>query len=224
MANQGCIVVIRSLSLGKINPRASSATLALRIEEVSRSLIINAVHAESSGASTADAVFFRDHCEALVILTRRIAAYQSIHEWFWKTAFPDIKPVPSRSMLWKTILKLAHEDNAPLLTVASVVRETIRTGAIREMAGSVSVNDMPFWIRRLGLDSEVMVRKAVVFTPELSPLDLDIHPMLVSFLKEWGFRDPRSFWLVAVAFLIRKIIDYRSLRFFRKSKIMAGTV
>lgn len=205
VAEQGRLVVIRRLALGRIGPHASSAELALQIERLSRHLVLYALPADSPAAATAEAVSFRDYPEAVILLARRVAARQSIHEWFWRAVFPEWKAGPTLTATWSSLLELAHHQLAPLPTVAAVVREALRAGAGVELAAGVSAARVRVWLWRLGLDPSAALTRAKFASRELlSQSDSDIRSVLNSCLTEWGARDLRSFWFTAISMLIAR--------------------
>jgi hypothetical protein len=203
-ADQGRLVVIRRLDLGRINPNAVSSTLALRIEQVSRSVVMNAQRADSPFAATASAVVFRDYTEAAVLLTRRVAAHQSAYEWFWQAVFPEWKSVTSQSESWKLLLDIAHKQEAPVLTVTSVVHEVLKAGACAEMAENVSEANAAVWLRQIGLGPSEKSTHSQPMEQEYQFAGPVIHAVLKSYIVKWGYRDLRSFWLTSIGMLIAR--------------------
>jgi hypothetical protein len=196
-AGQGRLVVIRRLALGRIDPAAGGASLALRIEQVAHALISQAVPADSPQAPTASAVWFRDTAQALVLLARRVALNQESREWFWSAAFPaGLLPQRSGPAAWRAILDLAHDQPAPLPTVAAVVREAVRTGVGVEILAAVSPVGLRQWLWRLGLDPSVTTAPGAA--RELPPPPALFKPVLDTALVTWGADDPRTFWFTAI--------------------------
>ncbi len=201
-ADQGKVVVIRRLALGRIEPCASSASLSLAIEEATRSLALQAVPADSPAAPTADVVVFRDCIQALVLLARRVASRQSAHEWFWKAVFPDWKPGSSRPVLWQSLLEVAHHQTAPAAAVTGVMQEAIKTGTTREMVADVSIANVRVWLWLLNLDPSAPPSQMESISRELFAANALMPRTIESCLSEWGFDDLRSFWLTAMSMLI----------------------
>src|SRR5512137_1184986 len=72
--DDGRLIVVRSLALGTIDSRGSSASVALALEQSWRRLAAWAVHAEDPAAPHQPAVYFRDRAEALTLLAVRLAS------------------------------------------------------------------------------------------------------------------------------------------------------
>lgn len=204
VAEQGRLVIIRRLNLGKIDPHVSSASLALQIEKIASSAMLNVVSANSPQATNATAVSFNDYTEALILLIRRIAVHQAIREWYWYLLFPELKNGYSRSSLWQILLIRAHNQPAPLKTVATVVNEAFKAGCGNEIIAVISSYEIESWLYLLGLDSKVEGSKVRVAGNELDFADPVILSSLYSCLENWGTEDLRSFWLTAIVLLIAR--------------------
>ena len=75
---------MRSLNLGRIDPRRSSVAVALRIE--AELAAHPPVHAAEDAAAHAHIVYFRDEIEPYALLIERILRARPAAEWFWPRA------------------------------------------------------------------------------------------------------------------------------------------
>jgi len=105
---RGQMLVVRNLPLGRISARASSTTLALRLEQVLRELIVSAVPFHLPSAQSANAVFFPDHAEAIARLARLHARGVAAKEWFWPAVAPAWASGLSRGDRWLSLLDAAQ--------------------------------------------------------------------------------------------------------------------
>src|SRR5688572_6034889 len=85
-ADDGRLVVIRQLALGRISLRASAATLALQIERAAREVWSEAVSYDLPSAAAARVIVFPDRARPIVALARLHARAEPSDHWFWRAA------------------------------------------------------------------------------------------------------------------------------------------
>src|SRR5688572_20562860 len=69
-ADEGRLVVIQRLALGRISTRVSAASLALHIERLTRDALSGAVSYDRPAAARAPVIAFRSRGDAIVALSR----------------------------------------------------------------------------------------------------------------------------------------------------------
>lgn len=149
-SDSGRLLLIRRLSLGIINPRASPASIALLVEKAAKAAEGNAVEAESRRASEADVVAFRSRGEALLAAARRVAARLPTHEWFWTAAFPGWVHQAPTARAWFSILELAQPLPESTLIAAQIVAIAAETGNLRELASALPRGIGQRWLAKAG--------------------------------------------------------------------------
>jgi hypothetical protein len=198
-ANQGRIVIIRKLALGRIASDSSSNSIALRVEQRVRYLITSAVSANSPSAALADAVSFRDFSEAVILCSRRIIARQNLDEWFWSNLFPSLNSGKSPGELLCLLIDSIHARPEPLQTVAAVMREAIRACTVSEVFPFITETKVRQWLWSEGLNPFVDDLQQKSDSPDVH---IKLISMVITHLNKWGITDVRSFWLAAVLIAI----------------------
>ena len=196
-ADASRVVVIRSLSLGRIRADASPAQLALTLEQRVWELEASAVHALDPGAPAARAVYFRDAGEAHLLLARCIARGDQTGAWFWRSAVPAWTPGSSPASAIRDIIdSAACQDAAPLVTV-SIVRTVADTGA-GDLLAAVTGRDASRWIGAYGW--RTFPAPVAPAAPPAVPVPL--LEMLARWVPRWGgAADARARWLAALAII-----------------------
>lgn len=92
LEDDGRVLIIRSLALGRLSPHASSMEWSRRVEQCVRGVRSAAVWAGTPGAANADAVWFPNAIELWVALALRAARNAPCPEWFWPPAAPGWSP------------------------------------------------------------------------------------------------------------------------------------
>jgi len=202
-ADQGELLVVRKLSLGRISPFASSATLALQLELAMRGARLSAVHFASSAAPSANAVIFPSRAEALAALARSHARRIEPGEWFWSAAVTGWAAPLSRPARWRLLLAAAHELPEAAVASARIVREALRAGVEDELLNALPPGQGAPWLQLEGWTWP---------PPACSPDDLEIagretqspswmvrhHEVLEQGERAWGRNSDRLAWLATV--------------------------
>src|SRR5688500_13761332 len=92
VVDDGRLVLVRSFRLGRIGlaDRAVSRAAA----SAWRAIRESARHGGTSGAESANCVWFNDHTEARALLMRELARGRTPFAWFWALAVPDWRGEP----------------------------------------------------------------------------------------------------------------------------------
>lgn len=149
-ADEGRLVVIQRLALGRIARGASPTTLALLIERATREAMADAVVYDLPPADTANAVAFRDRGEAIAALAERHARELFTGHWFWPAVVPGWDSGLPRAERWRLLLDVAHGMPAAPLVVAAVVHRAFSAGRQHEMLACIPVGGGAGWLRALG--------------------------------------------------------------------------
>ncbi len=199
-ADQGRLVLIRRLALERVDPRASSATLALEVERAARLAVAAAEPADSPAAAQADAVIFGDRAEAVVLVARRVARRQRTDEWYWPAALPGWHAAQSRSDTWAWLLTLAHSQPASAVTACAVVREALSAGAADELASSLPPQAGAIWLRAAGWEP-IPTRDPL---PSRELVAIPHAQFLRAWVTRWGPQDDRSLWLATILVVLAR--------------------
>ncbi|HEY6170104.1 MAG TPA: hypothetical protein VI454_18870, partial [Verrucomicrobiae bacterium] len=141
LGDEGRVVVIRSLHLGRLSPHASATEWSLRLEQHVRAAQTAAVFAETSAAISADAVWFPNEIELWVALALRAARGAPLHEWFWGPAATGWSPrLTAPEMLRLAFQRIAAAGGWPATFV--LARRLVRIGVLAPLLRSLSAEDV----------------------------------------------------------------------------------
>ncbi|MDZ4797560.1 MAG: hypothetical protein SGI92_05315 [Bryobacteraceae bacterium] len=210
-ADSAAVLFIRRLSLGRIRPRDTSATLALRIEDQMRLAGRTAVHASRPGAEMSAAVYFRDALEPYVILALEIALGRAPTAWFWARAVPAWRPdMPSsaglRTVLGALLVKARAESGAvgARLAMAEVTAALISAGRMDQLAEMLAEPDGSALLASSGWSrKDAATHPGVPAIAGKTPTEAVALPtawtvVLRRWAAQWGPTDDRTLWLAAV--------------------------
>lgn len=207
-AETGRVVVIRRLPLGRLPPHLSSTALALRLEQATRALALQALPAGSPAAAQAEAVAFADRTEVLARLLDRLLRHAPLSEWFWRAALPDWNPRGSRleSIAW--VLDQAHALPEAAVSIGALLASILTSPAAPDLITAVPRGQGRRWLRRLGFSPSAT---PPAFISDQAPSEVTSppapHPSLTllreasPILAAWGQADDRSQWLATVLLL-----------------------
>ena len=200
--DDGRLIVVRSLALGTIDSRGSSASVALALEQGWRRLAASAVHAEDPAAPHQPAVYFRDRAEALTLLAVRLAAGRDARAWFWPLAVPGWRPGVPAGDASRLVLAAALDGAVPAAALLSLVAALLDRGALSPLLAALRPGDGPALLAALGLTRPARPasgRAADLILPPLTPAWTSI---LARWVRAWGAQDARSAWLAALALAV----------------------
>ena len=104
----GRVYCFREVSVGNLSTRASRQAWTDAFQAVFEGLASHAIHGSDHRADSANAVFFRNHQEALEILLGRLLLRNPADQWFW----PQVTGTgseSSRADKFLAILERLHE-------------------------------------------------------------------------------------------------------------------
>jgi hypothetical protein len=192
------VVVIRTLRLGRIPSDASSAQLALAVEQRLWQLGASAVHALQTGAADAGIVYFRDAAEAHALLASRLAAGVAPTEWFWRVAVPAWTADRSRDDALRDVLEAIASQAAAPLIAAEVIRHVSSSGAGDVLCAAIHREDAARW---LAVYPWKFVAAAATGPVQVDRVTVALERLLDRWVAAWGGDDPRSLWLAAVSLI-----------------------
>ncbi|WP_437723465.1 hypothetical protein [Sorangium sp. So ce861] len=202
-ADRGRLYVVRRLSLGAIDPARPPAAIAMAIERRFEALRATAVHADESGAASAEAVYFHDDVEPSVLLARRVAAQQAASAWFWPLAVRGYAPALPASKALEIALARALETPAGAAAVVRMTAE-LDEAALDALCGALRPGTGEALLLRCGWGVPPAVARgldrSVPAAPGEGPRLAPPWPgVLRRWVARWGAADARAVWLAAVA-------------------------
>ena len=199
-ASSGQVLVVRRLPLGRLSANASSATLALLIEQAMREVRMQAVCFDSPAAKQANAIVISGQAEAIARLARLHARGEVATEWFWTAIVPAWRAGLSRGERWLTLLQAAHDLPEAPLAVAMIVKEAVEAGAENELLCSLPPGRGREWLQVAGWSLAPEADEAA------SDLALNArHETIVRrWAHRWGPRSRRLSWLAVTLAVAEK--------------------
>jgi hypothetical protein len=195
----GRLVLVRSLDVGRIHPRAAPSTLALAIERRLREVELTAVHAEDSSAPAASAVWFRDAAEACALLAVRLAAGAPVDAWFWPSAVPGWRAGMDVGEGIRLALRAAAESPQGAAAVAEMLRVALDRGA----ADRLLLTTLPTIASGL-LHAYGWTSLDAGDADRAEPVPSAWRPLLARWIGTWGVDDVRSRWLAATVLVAER--------------------
>jgi hypothetical protein len=194
VAEQGRLVVIRRLALGRISTRASPATLALLVERAVREATAQVSPFDLSTATNANAVMFPGRFEALLHLARLSGRGERMEEWFWPAVVPGWQPGLPRADRWSFLLETAHTLPEAARAAAAVVNEAITGGRENEWLSTLSPGIGLEWLQREGW--ERLAPATAGLAARTSPIRRT--EVIQCWQEVWGPVDDRLVWLATM--------------------------
>jgi hypothetical protein len=197
-ADGGWLWLVRSLSVGRINPKGSSASLALHIEQQVRQWGLLAFHGSDPAAETAAVVYFRSALEAHIVLAQRLSRSQPTNAWFWSLAVPGWQPQQTLDVALRQILYDAFSLPGGVVAVAELLGVLVQERTGDRLLASLTPQDGRQLLQACGWQA------SPTLNPErFPPLDLPLawRLTLAEWLSTWGPADERVLWLGAIALI-----------------------
>jgi hypothetical protein len=195
-ADGGWLWLVRSLSVGRIDPRDSSASLALAIERQLAQLGALALHGSDPGADTAPVVYFRTSLEAPILLALRLYRGEPVHGWFWPVAVPAWQPGTAAEQTLRQILRGTFLLPGGVAAVAQFVQALVLAQAGAYLMASLGPQDGPLLLQACGWAAAAAGPASGGRTAELPA---PWPSTLLDGIGQWGAGDGRTLWLVAMA-------------------------
>ncbi len=200
--DDGRLVVVRSLALGKIDSRGSPASVALALEQSWHRLAAAAVHAEDPAAPHQPAVYFRDRAEALALLAGRLAAGCETGAWFWPLAVPGWRSGMAASDALRAVFVAALQGESPAPAVLGLAAALHDRGALSALLATLRPGDGPALLAALGLTWPASPHPNRAVDASLPPLSPAWIAVGTRWVQAWGALDGRSVWLAALSLAI----------------------
>ena len=195
-ADGGWLWLVRSLSVGRIDPRGSSASLALTIERQLAQLGALALHGSDPGAESAPVVYFRTSLEASILLALRLCRGEPIQGWFWSVAVPAWQPGTPPEQALRQILRGTFLLPGGVAAVAQFVQALVLAQAGPYLLASLSPQDGPPLLQACGWAAAAAGASRGGSSTELPA---PWPSTLLDGICQWGAGDGRTLWLVAMA-------------------------
>ena len=204
--DDGRMIIIRSLPLGRLSLQASATEWSRRVEQRAREAKVRAVFAESPAAAGADVVWFPNAIEVWTSLAVRTARGLPCLEWFWRTAAngwnPHAEPAATLRQAFQRVIALGGLPASFLLG-----RRLAAERMLLPLLRAFTVEDVRPWLptpefdRPIDIDSGVLPVNSTR-TESPPPVPLWPHPwesIAVHYLREFPRPDVRLLWLAATA-------------------------
>ena len=195
-ADGGWLWLVRSLSVGRIDPRGSSASLSLTIERQLAQLGALALHGSDPGAESAPVVYFRTSLEASILLALRLCRGEPIQGWFWSVAVPAWQPGTPPEQALRQILRGTFLLPGGVAAVAQFVQALVLAQAGSYLMASLGPQEGPLLLQACGWAAAAAGPASSGRTAELPA---SWHSTLLDGICQWGAGDGRTLWLVAMA-------------------------
>lgn len=156
-ADDGRLILARSLRLGRIDPGARGASRAAAAAW--RDLIGSARHGGSSGAESANCVWFASPAEARTLLLRELARGRRPFGWFWTLAVPEWRRMTLGQYLEHRLKAALSETSGEAF--AALLDEAIAANALEALAPAI--------LARMAVGSPAMPVVPVARSPTEAP-------------------------------------------------------
>jgi hypothetical protein len=193
-ADQGRLIVIRRLALGRISAHVSPASLALHIERVTRDVISQAVDYDLPAADTANAVVLPNRSDAIITLARRHAGSAPANEWFWTAVVPGWRANASRGERWSLLLDATHDVPEAAIVAAAVIAQAVGAGVEDALLSSIPAGQGAHWLRLEGWSSSA----PEPLPPPRQHLARHRAEIIHQWRQNWGPTDDRLVWLTTL--------------------------
>ena len=191
IGDDGRLIIIRHLPLGRIPAGASAAALALHIERVASAMMASVVIGDRANAAGADVVVFRSVADAIVAAARITSGEAGA--WFWPRIVPGWTDSPF-AQRWPLLLEAAHRLPAAPLVAASVVREALRHESGQQFLRSLTIADATRWLYAAGWKDWSSGDRGV----EAANVVLRHESIIEGWRQRWTSGDARLVWLTTM--------------------------
>ncbi len=188
-SNHGRWLVIRSLDLGKISSRSSSATISLQIEKAVQRAVRHAIPYHNPAAERAEAVLFPSRSEGIVQLGKRLAQGLPVQAWYWNKLLPGWAHAHSQPKRWQAILAALRSEADAFKTTGALV-----ASALKSIPSSLFVSylDSPLvqqWVFQMGSPAPNPLQTPSHIETSLAP---ETQAALSALIEQYRPDDPRS--------------------------------
>lgn len=207
--------LVRSLRLGRIDPRGSPALLARRIEERLRQEGLQACPGDDPAAEAAPVVVFASGLEAACALGVRVGRGAPVRGWFWPLAVPAYRPGAAPAEILRALLRASFDLPGGAAATTAWLERLVEAGAVEPLLASLSATEAEGLLRLGGWEprprsappsaAAATAGRLVPMVPPrpTTPWAPAWGAVLERWLPRWGASDPRGLWLVAMALAAR---------------------
>lgn len=192
-SDDGRLIVIRRLALGRLPHDMTSASLALHIERIATDVASRAVPYTSQAAAHADVVVCPSQGGAVVTLAHLLATGRQADEWFWPRIVRGWTADASPADGFRTLLDAAHALAGAVPLVAAIARNAAAAGR-EDWLRSIDVAHVRAWRRETGWRWPADVDRSVA--PVL--LTASHQGFVRRCAAGWGAHDERVLWLASM--------------------------
>jgi hypothetical protein len=189
---EGRIYCFRSVSLSGIPAQANHKIWTDRVQQVLGVLATQAVHGTDPQAGSANAVYFHHHQEALETLLRSALQSEARPEWF-SASILGLAPEPSHALRILAILERLRQPSIPPGAAAAIILAAIGTSDPALLLAAIPLFTIRDWIREIDGQKNLFTHAAPIQLPG------QIRTALQQAADHFGWRDPRTTWLAALA-------------------------
>lgn len=144
LPDQGRLLIIRCVDLGRLSPHASATAWSRRLELRLHQLAAGAVAFAEPAAARADAVWFSDAWQPAIELAVRLGRGQTPAAWFWSAAVPGWTPGLPPLEAARLIFRRLEERGGDPATLA-LARRLCREDRLLEFAAMLSAAELASW-------------------------------------------------------------------------------
>jgi len=134
------LLVLRSLDLGIMRPRADPRYWQERTADLIRARRLRALHGSQAGAESVDAVWFHSAEEARALLLLALLTGRGISAWFWRLAVRDWRGFTFRQW-WPRLVVQASADPRSMAALARTAMALIEAGHLHAVLDGLG--DLP---------------------------------------------------------------------------------
>ena len=185
LGDAGRLLLIRRIQLPRLDPQASAASVALRVEQALRQAQQRALPAHAADAAQAPAVWFATPLQAHLQLLSQLLQGRLPRDWFWTRAVPAFVPAQTPAAAFVAVWAALLREPGGVVAAARWLRELaaqqhLQAVVARLDAGSAAQLAMQC---RWSLDAEATTVEPPTPTPT---------PMLQAALQQLQAAPPSS--------------------------------
>ncbi|QSA98407.1 hypothetical protein [Methylococcus sp. EFPC2] len=150
--DNGRLVLVRRLALGRLPADATAQTLALALERAVERLGASCLYGGDEAAPAADAVWFRDPLDAHAALALRLLAGKTLDAWYWPLAVPAWdRQAGVQDNLRALAFGLAVREDAPA-ALPQWIATLVHGGHGERLCACLRDQDLPWLWQAVGME------------------------------------------------------------------------
>jgi len=191
--DEGQLVIVRRLDLGKLSPRSSATAWSRRVEETYRRSHPVPVRFDHPTATHSNAVAFAHRYEPWLVLAERIATNRSCHEWFWRLAVSEWRMEDSTEHTLRLCFRTLARQGGLRLTLFLAARLAAQFELFK-LLRALQVEDFAAIRAEIGETAPPLAEPAGVGERG----EISVPPAESAIVNVWGVNDVRTAWLALV--------------------------